>query len=282
MLVTGQAALRSMLIAGGALASLWGAWGLWIFFGQRRIVFRPNRELPVDPSDYGVAFEDVFPQLPNGTRIHGWWIPGDGARKVIICFTGSFGNISNEVATAVFLRRFGANVFIVDYPGFGKSEGRPSEGACYRAASAAWDFAIEQKGIHPEDVMLFGRSMGGCIAAWLAARHRECRRLVIHSAFTSMPDVAARAYPLFPVRYFCYLRFNTLKQLRRCRCPVVVMHSTADAFIPFRHGERILEVAPEPKRLIPLLGDHHSSAWLQTPGLQAALGELLMGERAWA
>jgi pimeloyl-ACP methyl ester carboxylesterase len=274
--------VSALLFALMALGILTGVWGIWMFFRQSRIVFKPTRDLLTDPSDLGLAFEDVYPQLSTGNRVHGWWIPGDDCSRAIICFPGSIGNMSHELTTVSFLRRLGACVLIVDYPGFGRSAGHASERGCYLAASAAWDYAIQNKGMRPESIVLFGRSLGGTVAAWLAARHPECARLVIHSAFTSVPDVAARAYPFFPVRYFCYIRFNTLKQIRACRCPIVLMHSKADTVIPLWHGERILEEAPEPKRFVPIRGDHYGSEWQDTPGLQSALGRLIMGEGAWA
>src|SRR5919108_1334939 len=121
-----------------ALGIVTAAWGIWMFFRQSRIVFKPSRELLGSPSDHGLAFEDVYLPLPNGVRVHGWWIPLDDSGKLVLCFPGSIGNISHELTTASFLRRAGANVLIVDYPGFGRSEGRPSESGCYLAASAAW------------------------------------------------------------------------------------------------------------------------------------------------
>jgi pimeloyl-ACP methyl ester carboxylesterase len=268
-----------VLFVGGILVAVWG---IWMFFRQPRIVFKPNRELMADPSDFGLAFHDV--DLPvNGHRVHGWWLFGDDPRKVILCFVGAHGNISHELPTVAFLKRLGASILLIDYPGYGKSEGRPTERGCYLAAASAWDYAIGEKGIRPEDVIVFGRSLGGTVAAWLAARHPECARLVIHSAFTSVPDIAAREYPFFPVRYFCYIRFNTLKQVRACRVPVIVMHPKNDAFIPFRHGERVFQAAPEPKRFMPLHGGHHGSEWQKTPGLLPALRSLVMGEaEAWA
>jgi pimeloyl-ACP methyl ester carboxylesterase len=272
-----------VLLIGGAAAV--GVWGIWMFFRQPYIVFRPSREIIGDPGDLGLAFEDVHLRLPSGIRIHGWWIPGDDKgddkRKLILCFPGSFGNISQEVMTVSFLRRLGATVFIVDYPGFGKSEGRPTERGCYAAAAAAWDYAVREKGIRPEDVILFGRSLGGAVASRLAGSHPDCAGLVIHSAFTSMPDVAARKYPFFPVRYFCYLRFNTLKYLRACRGPIVIMHPTNDTFIPMRHGMRLHENAPEPKQFIPLRGGHYGSEWQRTPDVDRALRNLIAaGESA--
>ncbi len=282
MVVAGQPSvwIPILLYAAGALACLAT---IRLIRHQRHIIFKPSRELLGDPSTLGLAYEDVFPCLPNAVRVHGWWLPCEGSRKLILCLAGSIGNISHELNTVAFLRDLGLNVLIIDYPGFGRSEGRPSENGCYLAAEAAWDFATREKKVAPKDVIVFGRSLGGTVAARLAARHHDCGRLVIHSGFTSVPDVAAGAYPFFPVRYFCYIRFNTLKQIRACRCPIVIMHPTADSVIPLRHSLRILQEAPEPKRFIPLRGNHRGSEWQSTPGLGPALCELMMSEApTWA
>jgi len=272
--------MPTLLYAAGALA---GVIAIWLILRQQRMVFKPSRELLGDPSALGLPYEDVFFRLPSNARLHGWWLPCEASRKVMLCLPGSIGNISHELKTIAFLRDLAANVLIVDYPGFGRSEGRPSESGCYLAAEAAWEFVTREKGVAPEDVIVFGRSLGATVAAQLAARHPDCGRLVIHSGFTSVPDVAARAYPFFPVRYFCYIRFNTLKQIRACRCPIVIMHPTADSVIPVRHSLRILKEAPEPKRFIPLCGNHYGSEWQNTPGLRPALSELTVsGTRPWA
>ncbi|HEX6086958.1 MAG TPA: alpha/beta hydrolase [Thermoanaerobaculia bacterium] len=260
---------------GAALFSLAVAW--FLITRQRVIVFKPAAEMIGDPSDVGLPFEEVQPRLAGGSTIHGWWVPRDGSRRVIICLPGSVGNISHELRTVAFLHALGASVLIVDYPGFGRSPGRARERGCYEAAEAAWEFATREKGVDTKDVIAFGRSTGGTVAAWLAARHPDCGLLIVHSAFTSVPDVAAALIPYFPVRYFCYIRFNTLRYIRMCRMPIVVMHSSADTHIPAAHSLRILAAAPEPKQFIPLRGNHYGSEWQQTSGLRATLTRLVMG-----
>lgn len=260
--------LAALIIAGAA-----ALFGLGVFAMQGSLVFKPSRVLMRDPADLQLPFEDVFLPISNGSRVHGWWVPRDGSRKLFLCFPGSIGNISHEVATIAFFHNLGAHVLVVDYPGHGKSSGRPTERGCYLTAEAAWEFATKKKGIAPEDIILFGRSLGSTVAARLAARHPDAGRLALHSGLTSVPDVAARRYPFFPVRYFCYVRFNTLAQIRACRCPVLIMHPGADSVIPIRHSERIFAEAHEPKQFLPLRGDHYDSEWLSTPGLRAALQE---------
>jgi fermentation-respiration switch protein FrsA (DUF1100 family) len=282
VIVAGQPPVWILILfyGAGALAT---AAGVWLIARQGRIVFRPVRELVLNPADLGLPFEDVYLPLPNGDRIHGWWLPRPESRKLILCLPGSIGNISHELKTLAYLRDLGASVFIIDYPGFGKSDGRPTERGCYLSAEAAWQFATTAKRVHAQDVIVFGRSLGGAVAARLAARHTDCGRLVLHSGLTSVPDVAAHKYPFFPVRYFCFIRFNTLKLIRACKCPIVIMHPARDNIIPIRHSERIFAAAPEPKRFLPLLGNHYDSDWQKTAGLRPVLTELLMGEEsAWA
>src|SRR4029078_1441104 len=107
---------------------------------QSKIVFKPARELLADPRDLGLAFDDVYLPLANGVNIHGWWLDGVNGERAIVCFPGSIGNISHELNTVAFLRRLGASVLIVDYPGFGRSGGDASERGCYLAAAAAWEY----------------------------------------------------------------------------------------------------------------------------------------------
>jgi uncharacterized protein len=256
--------------------------GVGLFLSQRWIVFKPSRQLAGEPLLIGCTFENVFLRLDGGVNVHGWWIPRERSTGLILFLPGSIGNISHELTTLAFLLDTGASLFIIDYPGFGKSGGRPSERGCYLAAAAAWDFAIGKAGRRPEDIVIFGRSLGGTVAAWLAARHENCRGLVVHSGASSVPDLAADSYPFFPVRYFCYMRFNTLRYIGDCRCPVLVLHPTEDSIIPISHGNRIFREACVPKRFTSLRGDHYGSEWQRTPGLLNVLAELISGEaRAW-
>lgn len=268
-------AIEFLLAVGGLV---FAAVGLRLFFLQSRLVFRPSRETVGSLGDYRLAFEEVTLDLRGAGRISGcvkgWWIPGSLPGKVILYFPGAIGNMSCEVGTLAWLAKTGAHVMAVDYPGFGLSPGRPSERGCYRAAEAAWRYAVDEKRIQPADVTIFGRSLGAGIAARLASQ-RDCGSLVIHSGVASVPAVAARRYPLLPTYFFCYIRFNALKYLRRCHCPTLVMHSPTDRVIPLSHGKRIFSAASSPKRFISLPGDHYSNEWQAVPGLADEVGAWL-------
>ena len=247
-------------------------YGLRLFFLQSRIVFRPSREIVASPRDCGLPFEDVMLGPARG-----WWIPAKRAAKVILYLPGGIGNMSRELSTLTWLSNLGVHVMAIDYPGYGQSSGRPSESGCYAAADAAWRFAVEQKGIAPQDVVIFGRSLGAAIAAH-AASQNECGALVIHSGVSSVPAVAALRYPFLPVYFFCYIRFNTLKHLRRCNCPTLVMHSATDRVIPLRQGEEIFRAASSPKRFVKIPGDHYTNEWQAAPGLASELRSLLFSK----
>jgi uncharacterized protein len=260
-----------MLAIGGGVFAIFG---LRLFVLQSRLVFRPSRELLGTPQNCGYAFDSVVLKIAGGVCVRGWWIPGSGARKAILYFPGSIGNMSCELTTLVWLANTGAQVMTIDYPGFGQSDGRPNESGCYQAAEAAWRYAVEQRAIAPADILIFGRSLGVAIAARVAARN-PCGGLVIHSGIASVPAVAARRYPVFPVYLFCYIRFNTLKYVPRCDCPILVMHSRTDRVIPISHGERILRAASSPKRFVLIPGDHYTNDWHAAPNLADEVASML-------
>jgi pimeloyl-ACP methyl ester carboxylesterase len=259
------------------IGSLYAIYGAQLFFRQRRFVLRPGRELAANPGDFGQSYEKVELALANGTRVRGWGIFNPAAAKLVIWLPGSVGNIAHDLSALAVLLPAGVSVLMMDYPGFGESDGAPSEQGCYRTAEAAWEYAHRARGFQPEDIIVFGRSLGGAVAAWLAA-HRQCGGLVVLGGLTSVPDIAARRYRWLPARYFCYIRFNTLKYIRRVSCPVLVLHSEADELIPVEHGVRIYRAARAPKRFLALRGGHYGADWQTTPELAGELSPLLSGE----
>jgi pimeloyl-ACP methyl ester carboxylesterase len=277
--VISQLGMPAVTFALAVLGGVYGLYGGQLFLRQRKIVFHPVRELLGDPGDLGKDFEDIELPLSSGVRVHGWWIPNAASDTLVILLPGAIGNISHELSTVGLLLRAGAKVLTVDYPGYGKSGGKPGERGCYLAASAAWEYAVRERHIAAENILVFGRSLGGAVAAWLAST-RECGGLILHGAMTSAPDLAARWYPILPARYFCFIRFNTLKYIRRARCPIMVMHSEADRWIPYSHGLRLFGEAPAPKRFVRLEGGHHGHEWQFTPGLAERFASLVRGEVA--
>jgi fermentation-respiration switch protein FrsA (DUF1100 family) len=150
------------------------------------------------------------------------------------------------------------SVLIVDYRGYGQSEGRTTERGIYRDADAAWRYLIEDRDTVASDILIFGRSLGASVAARLAAQHQPLA-LIVESSFTSVPDIAQDLYPWLPARWLSRLSHATREYVRDVQCPILVIHSRDDEIIPFRHGEAIFASANEPRTLLAIRGTHNDA-----------------------
>src|SRR5699024_9879685 len=153
-----------------------------------RMIYHPSKGLWTDPPAAGLAFEDVTFDTEDDRQLHGWFVPSDDTSTTVLYFHGNAGNISGRLETIKLLHSLGLNVFIFDDRGYGKSEGSSSEKGTYRDAAAAWNYLTQSRGIDAGKIVVMGRSLGGSIAAWLAARKNPAA-LVIESTFTSAADL---------------------------------------------------------------------------------------------
>ncbi|HVS38271.1 MAG TPA: alpha/beta hydrolase [Gemmataceae bacterium] len=212
------------------------------------------------PPPAGVAVEDVALRTADGTAIHGWWSVPDGwtpERGAVLYCHGNADNLSHWGSEIpIWQARLGAGVLFFDYPGFGKSGGAVSEAGCYAAADAACDWLTQEKAIPGRRVVIVGRSLGTGPATDLASR-RPCRALILFSPFTSFPDLAQEKYPMFPGRWLVHNRYDNLRKITACRCPIFIAHGTADALIPFHHGQQLFAAAAAPKRFHAMPGLNH-------------------------
>jgi len=277
--------LGTLLIAAVAVyATVVGA----LYLGQERLLFLPNvagRQLSATPSAMGLKYTDLSIATDDGETLHGWLIPAGDSRRLLIFFHGNAGNISHRLDSIAVFHRLGLDVLIVDYRGYGQSSGSPGEAGIQRDAEAVWRYATESLDYAATSTALIGRSMGGSVAAWLASR-TEPAALILESAFTSVPDMAAELYPVFPTRLLARLRLDTLDYLRTVHCPVLIVHSRNDELIPFHHGQSLYEAAPEPRYLLETRGDHNhgflQSGALYTDGLRRFLDTYVPGHTGLA
>ena len=230
-----------------------------IFFVQPRLVYYPEygRSIAGTPDELGLDYEAVELSTDDGETLHGWFVPAPGAKATVLFFHGNAGNISHRMGYLSMLYSLGYNTFILDYRGYGESSGVPSESGTYRDAQAAWQYVTVKKGIAPSEIVLFGESLGGAVAAWLATR-KEPGLLVLVSAFTSVPDMGAKLYPFLPVRLLSRFDYDTLEYLKAVTCPVFVAHSPQDEIVPFTQGQALYEAAPAPKQFLELQGGHNN------------------------
>jgi fermentation-respiration switch protein FrsA (DUF1100 family) len=230
--------------------------------GCESLPFYPVRELVATPTDVGLHYEEVRFATEDGERIAGWFIPAPQGQspdraKTLLFFHGNAGNISHRLPSIEIFRQLGLNVFIIDYRGFGHSTGSPSVQGTLLDARAAWHWLRQEKGCHADDVVIFGRSLGGGVAADLAAEVQPAA-LILESTFTSLYAVGKALFPYLPMRLFFPQDYDVLARLEKLRSPLLVVHSRKDEVIPFRLGESLFQSYTGPKAFLEIRGRHNS------------------------
>jgi len=254
-----------------------------VFVFQSHLVFFPGtgREAVVNPQSYGMRFESVEIRTADGETLAAWWVPAEGAGGTVLFFHGNAGNISHRLDFLQMFHRLRYSTLIVDYRGYGKSTGTPSEEGTYRDAEAAWDYVRHARLVRPEDVVIAGESLGSAVATWLAAKVGP-RAVVLHSAFTSVNDLGSQVYWFLPVRFLSRFGYDNVDNLKRISAPVFIAHSRDDDIVPFAHGRKLYEAAREPKTFLEMSGGHNDGFIFTRPEWVAALAAFLdshAGER---
>lgn len=260
----------------GVLAAAYGGLALGVYIFQSRLVFYPdiNRELATTPSQIGLRYEDIHLLTSDGVSLHGWYIQAPQPRGTVLFLHGNAGNISHRLDSVQMFHRLGYSTLIFDYRGYGNSSGAPTEQGTYRDAEAAWHYLTEQQHIPSCRIVLFGESLGGAVAAWLAARQKPAA-LVIASSFTSVPDLGQQLYPYLPVRWLARIRYDTREYLRAVEAPVLIAHSPEDDIIPFEHGLALFAAAKPPKQFLGLAGGHNDGFIFMRESWVNVLGDFL-------
>jgi fermentation-respiration switch protein FrsA (DUF1100 family) len=176
----------------------------------------------------------------------------------VLFFHGNAGNISHRLDSIAVFRELGLDTFIIDYRGYGRSEGRTTEAGTYLDADAAWRQLVDEFAIDPGRIILFGRSIGGAVAASLAAKQVPAA-VIIESCFTSAVDMASELYPYMPVRLLLRLRYPVIDFLADARSPVLIVHGRDDEIIPFAMGRALYDAVSTEKQFIELAGDHNNA-----------------------
>jgi len=240
-------------------AGMYGALCLYLFFMQAKLLYYPDipsRKLTASPRDIGLEYESISITTGDGTEIHGWFVPAQKERGTLLFFHGNAGNISHRLDSLKIFHDLGLATLIIDYRGYGRSQGAISEQGTYLDAEAAWNYLTNTRNIPARQIIVFGRSLGAAIAAYIAAGQKPAA-LILESAFTSVPDMAARLYPVFPVRLLSRFQYNAKKLLASVSCPVLIIHSPDDEIIPYDNAQELYDSAREPKTFLEIHGGHN-------------------------
>ena len=227
---------------------------------EKRYVFFPTSEIELTPADVGLDYEDVYFPTANENRLHGWYVPGTG-NGTWLWFHGNGGNVGHRVAELALLRhRLGMDLFMFDYQGYGRSQGTPAERATYQDARGAWDFLQRHNSGNAGPLIYYGHSLGTAIATELALE-RPPDGLVLVSPFTSVSDMASRAFPWLPSYLLLKDHYNTLARIPNVRCPLLILHGTQDELVPVSHGEKLFKAASVPKEFRALPDAGHNDTF---------------------
>ncbi len=259
-----------------AVAIAYAAVLVMVFLFQSRLVYYPQvgREIAVTPQSYGLKFEAAEIRTADGETLQAWWVPAENARGTVLFFHGNAGNISHRLDYLLMFNRLRHSTLIVDYRGYGKSTGTPSEEGTYRDAEAAWDYLRSAQSVRSQDLVIAGESLGGGVGSWLATKVRP-RAVLLFSTFTSVADLGAQIYWFLPVRLLSRIGYDNLGNLKLIHAPVFIAHSRDDDVVPYVHGRKLYGAAGEPKEFLELRGGHNEGFIFTRKESVAQLGAFL-------
>jgi pimeloyl-ACP methyl ester carboxylesterase len=240
---------------------LWGCQSCVSYF-----IFEPNRTVYAAPSDFSFNVREITIPIrlsgAAGQSLNGWWV---ASRKrhasAVLYLHGNDGNLSTSMGEIAPLRELGYSVFMIDYRGYGKSEGLfPSEKTVYEDAETAWNYLVQQRGLNPTHLYIYGHSLGGAIAIELALHHPDAAGLIVESSFTSIRDMAKlhKQYALLPMELLGQ-PFDSINKVDKLRLRVLYIHGTADEIVPYEMGEQLFKASGGRKRFVPIGGGLHGN-----------------------
>ncbi len=239
------------------------------------LAFHPTREITATPADAGLRYEDVTLTTDDGVRLRAWYVPAENARATLLFCHGNGGNLSWRVESLRIFHDLGLSSFVFDYRGYGQSEGSPSPEGVARDARAAWNW-LQDRGVAPDDIVLFGRSLGGAVALELTRSVRP-RALILESTFASPFGVLNLDFMAPLLRAAVGDIWNSREAAERLTVPTLCIHSPDDGIVPFREGRRLYEAVAGGKAFVEIHGSHNGgflqSREIYVPALDRFLTE---------
>jgi hypothetical protein len=229
---------------------------------EQSFLYFPTRELVATPAALDLPYEEVHFSAEDSVPLHGWFVPGEPGKPLILFCHGNAGNISHRIENLyLFRRELGVSVLIFDYRGYGKSEGTASEEGTYADARGALEW-LENQGWEPERMIYFGRSLGAGVAVQMALEE-EPAGLVLETPFPSVAAMGRRHYPFLYtlLSWSVRARYDTLGKIPRIRVPLLIFQGDRDAIVPEKMARRVFERGNEPKTFHLIPGAGHNDTY---------------------
>lgn len=230
----------------------------YVKYFEKKGIYYPLKRIESSPQDIGLAYEDLFFKTADGLRLNGWFIPGEKSRATLLFCHGNAGNIGHRIGTIEIFHKLKLNIFIFDYRGYGRSEGRPSEEGLYQDARAAYRYLVTEKGIEKEKVVVYGKSIGANVAIDLVSKE-EVAAIISESGFSSAYDMGKKLFPWLPIKWIIGVKYDALTKIEKITIPKLIIHSQDDEIVPIQQGRKLFEAAPEPKEFYQMRGGHNEA-----------------------
>jgi len=234
---------------------------------ESHFIFYPNYpgRLEGDWKPASLPVQDVALLASDGVRLHAWWIPAENAKFTFLAFHGNASNIANRAEIFRFLHQTPANVLALEYRGYGRSEGSPSEAGIYRDADAAYQYVVQSKGVVPETIISFGQSLGTAVAAHLAAKSRV-GGVILEAPFPSASSMSRRIFWFLPgVSFVVAGQLQAEKRVQEISAPILIVHCTDDPVVPPDLAEQVYAAANSPKFVLRVKCECHEESSLMAP-----------------
>ena len=238
------------------LITVWILFSLMVYFNQNNLVYVPTKGSNYTPSNYNLIYEDITLTTEDNEEIKSWFIPHNNPRATLLFLHGNGGNLSSRLDSINIFHQLGLSVFIIDYRGYGDSSGIATENGTYIDAETAFYFLRNEKNISEDDIIIFGRSLGGAVAIWLAKKYKSLA-LIVESSFTSIIDMGKHNYPYLPISILANIYYPSIERVPNIDIPILLIHSKEDDIVPYKFGRALFEAANEPKDFLEIYGLHN-------------------------
>ncbi len=237
--------------------------GVFLFVGgiimfENQFIYFPNHEKMITPEVLAKPWKTVWLTAKDGTKLHAWWIGDSSHQATVLFLQGNAGNISHRLHRLQFLGDLPARFFLLDYRGYGQSEGTPSEKGLYEDAEAAYTYLRDR--IEPKQIVLYGESLGGAVAIEIAHRF-PVAGVILESTFTSLKEMAKVYFPIIPT-FLISQKFASIDKVAMIAAPKLFIHGHRDSIVPFAIGKELFEKALQPKSFLEIPEADHNDLYV--------------------